>query len=204
MTERDEYEKLIELLNGRLVRLRKKNADFQDVPASLAQEIEELEREVARLETEKGDKYPQQNESVQVGGNVVGEFAGRDLNIHVSDLFVMGDKIGGDKISVGDVLTSVGIAIGKGATAVVYTGDQAASPVDRGELKKLFIPLLDEANKADPEIRPRLLDLTNDLVIEVMSGTSLEEDQSVASLIDMLVSTQPSSKDLVIKTFAPP
>jgi hypothetical protein len=199
MSEREEYEKLIELLNDRLARLRSRQAGFgENVPASLAQEIQELERELERLEVEMTEKYPEREAVVTVGGNFVtggGVLVGGD--------FVTGDKIGGDKLTVGDISSIYGVEIG--SSVAIKGGQQpAAQPGDREQFKKLFIPLLEHASQAEPDIRSRVLDLTNELVIEMMSGASLEEDQRVASLVDMLVSTQPSSKDLVIKTFRAP
>ncbi len=62
-----------------------------------------------------------QSGGVNVGGeaNVTasGDIVGRDKIVHGDE--VQGDKVAGDKITVGNISNATGVAIGRGAQAVV-------------------------------------------------------------------------------------
>lgn len=92
---------------------------------------------------------------VHVGGNVGGSIITGDKNTltQVGGDFVKGDKVGGDKvggdkISVGDIIGSTGVAIGRKAQAHVEQGISGA------DLAALFQAIYQkvEARPADPDV----------------------------------------------------
>jgi hypothetical protein len=111
------------------------------------------------------------------------------------------DQVAGDKITGGDISSIYGVPVSRSSTAQKVATKTGA--LDRDHLKKLFIPLMDEASNAPAEVRPRVQDWVNDLLFEMMSG-SKSDDGQIASLIDMIASALPGSKDVIIRTFQDP
>ncbi len=84
----------------------------------------------------EGEKPAGQSFNISVGGNVNGKMnvAGGDIN----ETNIAGDNVTGDKISVGSISGSTGVAIGRGSSATVNQGADAA------ELAKVFADMFSQ------------------------------------------------------------
>lgn len=156
----------------------------------MAEEKKKNDKDKVRTGDIGGDAYI--GDRVNTGG---GDFVGRDM---VTGDKVMGDKVSGDKISVGDVSGS-GIAIGRGASASVTTGDTYSGDF-RGAITSVHstlsnvsqsigsIPKADDQDKADLE----QLVASLDKVLQEMVRHKPErgdDAEAVAELTKRLVDT---------------
>jgi hypothetical protein len=133
-----------------------------------------------------------------VGGNVNvggGDFIGRD-KVRVGHV-VQGDEVRGDKITVGDIAGSTGIAIGRGAKATVTSGPAVGSQ----DLDRLFTPLMDALRNAPSEKRHEALQMAEALKEEVAKGKNANDDR-MATLLDGLVERVPAVVSPVVNMFA--
>jgi len=104
-----------------------------------------------------------------VGGDVRiegGDFVGRDKVVYGDE--VHGNKVGGDKITVGNISGSAGIAIGRGAQATVVQ-----EGLDANEIARLFAIVYRriEARPDDPNVdKEELTGITQEIQREIAKG----------------------------------
>lgn len=85
-----------------------------------------------------------------------------------------GDEVGGDKITVGDISGSKGIAIGRGAKAHLQIS------VDEQTLVRVFSPVYEkiETRPPDPKVdKDEIVDKVKRIENEVQKGESAEPDK---------------------------
>lgn len=177
MGDKEKYERLLKNLYKKLARLRERQAEFGDnVPDSMTQEIEDLEDEIARIKKEKP------------------ELADQSMTAEEGSAIYNVEKVAGDKITGGDIDMIYGVDVKRSSTS---------QKVDREQLKKMFIPLMDKASNAPDLKREKAIILVNELMVEMMSNPK-GNDEQVARMIDSLVKTLPESHSLVVQTFSDP
>lgn len=118
----------------------------QPAPDPLGEITREEAVKVGRTIDTGGGMYVERD--VKTGA---GDFIAGDKVVHGDEVHgdkVLGDKVGGDKISVGDITSSTGIAIGRGAQATVSQG------LGGDEIARLFEAIYQqiEARPADPDV----------------------------------------------------
>ena len=127
-----------------------------------------------------------------VGGGVNtqgGHFVGRDMT-------VQGDKVGGDKISVGDV-SGTGVAIGSSAN--VQMGLAAA------DVAQALAPVLAavQTNAADAATQVAAMQEVETLKAELAKGKDAD-DSRIASILDGLANLVPGAVAAVVSAFGAP
>jgi hypothetical protein len=105
---------------------------------------------------------------------------------------VHGDKTGGDKITVGNISGSQGVAIGRGARADV----QVQSGIGERELMQLFAPLLAEVAQQEPAAVAQV----QALKAEVARGDNAD-DEKMADLISDIADAAPSVVEGLVNLF---
>ena len=109
----------------------------------------------------------------------------------------MDDKIGGDKITVGDISNATGIASGDGASASV---NQGIPPAD---LSNLFAPLMQAIQNAPADKQGEATQKAAELQQEAAKGDKAD-DRRMAKLIDSLAALVPGAVSTVVSIFATP
>lgn len=133
-----------------------------------------------------------------VGGNLNtggGDFVGRDKVVSGDE--VHGDKTGGDKITVGDITDSAGVAIGSGAQARVNYG------LSGREIEGLFLPVLEAIRQGSSASKPQALQMTEQLQQEAAKGESAN-DGIVAALMNGVVELAPGAVSALVSAFTSP
>jgi hypothetical protein len=131
-----------------------------------------------------------------IGGGVTtsgGDFVGRDKVVH-------GDQVRGDKISVGNVTGSSGVAIGRGASAVVNQGVQG------GDLATLFAAIYRqiETRADDPAVdRDEIRQTVERVEQEVGKGEAANPDK-VKRWLTTLSDLAPDIVTAVVRVLANP
>jgi hypothetical protein len=105
------------------------------------------------------------------------------------------DNIGGDKITIGNITGSTGIAVGEDAQAIVNQGASGA------DLDSLFAPLMVAAREAVPERRNKAIQKAEELRRELANG-SRADDRRMAKLIEELALSVPSTVSPITAIFA--
>jgi hypothetical protein len=110
---------------------------------------------------------------INVGGDVKGDMkiAGRDI--------VEGDQVAGDKITVGDISGSKGIAIGRGASAVVTEGRDTAA------LEQVFADIVARLDALQDVDKQDIADAklnVEEIKVEAMKGEEADEGFLAARL----------------------
>jgi hypothetical protein len=185
LARRDELPRLIDL-----VRQERPNAVWTGVPAnfSLPGGLETPEKTPPATANYYGPvTFNQQGQVVHgLQANIAGD-------AHINHI---GDKIEGDRITVGNISGSSGIAIGRGAQATVTTttvtgGDPA--------LVDLFAPLRALAASDAPDMAARVAELE----AHAARGAAAD-DAAMAGLIQDLADADPVLKAAVAALFARP
>ena len=167
----------------------------QPAPDPLGEIVGEETMEVRRRVDTGGGAYMEGGVDTE-GGN----FIGRDKIVHGDEVHgdkVGGDKVGGDKITVGDITSSTGVAIGRGAQATVTTG------IPGQDLDRLFAPLMNVLREAPPEKRDEAIEKAEALKNEVAKSKDAD-DSRMAKLLDGLVELVPGAVSALVSAFASP
>lgn len=133
-----------------------------------------------------------------IGGGVKvdgGDFVGRDKITHGDE--VKGNKVVGDKITVGDISGSTGIAIGRGAQSNVNQGVASA------DLAAIFAPLAQAIQSAPADRRDEAAQKVQQLQAEAAKGDKAD-DRRMAKLIDSLAELVPGAVSTLVGIFATP
>ncbi len=133
-----------------------------------------------------------------IGGNLDnrgGSFVGRDKIVYGDE--VRGDKVLGDKTTVGDITGSTIGVIGRVEQSTVTVGIPAA------DLERLFAPIMAAAQQADPAQRQAAEQAAQELKAEAGKGKKAD-DTRLAKLIDGLVGLVPAAVTAVVSAFASP
>jgi hypothetical protein len=133
-----------------------------------------------------------------IGGNLDnrgGSFVGRDKIVYGDE--VRGDKVLGDKTTIGDITGSTVGVIGRVEQSTVTVGVPAA------DLERLFAPIMAAAQQADPAQRQAAEQTAQELKAEAGKGKQAD-DTRLARLIDGLVGLVPAAVTAVVSAFASP
>jgi hypothetical protein len=157
------------------------------------------------MSNEQNDK-PGSSQSVNTaGGTFVG---GGDSNIGNTsvqgDLVqgdkVAGDKVLGDKITVGDIIGSSGVAIGRNASATVTTG---LSATDAAQLFNAIYAKI-EARPADPNIGKDEIKETVQRIQQEASAGDQANESKLRRWLMFLAGIAPDIFDVTVATLASP
>jgi hypothetical protein len=129
---------------------------------------------------------------VNTGG---GDFVARDKVIKEQEVRI--DRVGGDKITIGDVGSGAAVAAGKGAYA------SAGSGLSSVELDALFSQLTTILEDTPAEYKSTALEKVESLKTEVAKGEEADDSQ-LAKLIDSLIALAPGAVSAVVSVFASP
>ncbi len=133
-----------------------------------------------------------------IGGNLDnrgGSFVGRDKIVYGDE--VRGDKVLGDKTTVGDITDSTVGVISRVKQSTVTVGIRAA------DLDRLFAPIMAAAQQAEPAQRQAAEHTVQELKAEAGKGKQAD-DSRLATLIDGLVGLVPAAVTAVVSAFASP
>ncbi len=133
-----------------------------------------------------------------IGGNLDnrgGSLVGRDKIVYGDE--VRGDKVLGDKTTIGDITGSTIGVIGRVEQSTVTVGIPAA------DLERLFAPITAAAHQADPAQRQAAEQTAQALKAEAGKGKQAD-DTRLARLIDGLVGLVPAAVTAVVSAFASP
>lgn len=133
-----------------------------------------------------------------IGGNLDnrgGSFVGRDKIVYGDE--VRGDKVLGDKTTIGDITGSTIGVIGRVEQSTVTVGVPAA------DLERLFAPIMAAVQQADPAQRQAAEQTAQELQAEAGKGKKAD-DTRLADLIDGLVGLVPAAVTAVVSAFASP
>lgn len=135
-------------------------------------------------------------EGVTIGGQQV-NISGQKGDIgHIGDV-VQGDKVGGDKITVGSISGDSSVVIGRGSSQVVTKIEQGGG--SDAKLDALFSPLAALAAAQDPALTGKV----NELKAQVSLGSSADDD-AVANLIFDITGAAPDTKATIVALFSLP
>ncbi len=148
------------------VRVERPFIDWQDIPANF-----ELPASVAQEDMRQVIQY-----------NVYGDM-------------VQGNKVGGDKITVGNISGSSGVAIGRGASANVTTYQDKSAP----DLAPLFAPLQTIVARQNPAFSSKV----NQLKAQVELGSAAHDSQ-VAGLVADIAEGAPAAQPALTALFHNP
>lgn len=137
-----------------------------------------------------GASGPRVNIGGDVGGNV--EIAGKDI-IH-------GDVVGGDKISVGDIKDSKGVAIGRDAQASVTEGVDSAALAEALSAIEARLKALENIDAQDVS---DATETTEELFEEIQKGDEADEG-FLARRFRNLARMGPDIVDVVTQTLLNP
>jgi hypothetical protein len=111
------------------------------------------------------------------------------------DVIVHGDMVGGDKITIGNIIGSTGVAVGRDASAIV-SGAEAGQRFDH-----LFRPLMATLRTASVAGRDQALLAADGLEREVALGAAAD-DARMAALIRAIVDVVPDAAPVLAALFA--
>ncbi len=107
------------------------------------------------------------------------------------------DTVSGDVIKVGNISNSAGVAIGRGASAVVTSG------ITGPELDRLFGPLVEAARALRNGKRDDAVQVAEELKAEVAKGKNAD-DGRMGKLIDGFIGLAPGAVSVVVAAFGSP
>jgi uncharacterized protein YjbI with pentapeptide repeats len=116
---------------------------------------------------------------------------------YVEAHYNLGEVTYGDKITVGSITESEGVAIGRGARSSVSMG------VSTDQIENLFRPLQDAARNSPLEKRNEPLQTLQEIKAEMAKGQQAD-DSRIAELIDEFVDLVPAAESTLLSTFAMP
>lgn len=172
---------LIEKQKKRLRDLEKQRSVYGErTPDEIESQIEELSEQIATLE--------QELEEMGVGGV---EISGATKWVGSQ---VGGDKVSGDRISVGDV-SGMNVAIGRGASSKI----RKSYELDRDFLNQVFAAL----STLVAQEEPAAVAMVHELKAEIRHGKDAD-DEKVADLISEIAEAAPAVVDTLVELFSNP
>jgi hypothetical protein len=179
-----------------------RESDFDELYDAIEEKMKESVQEESVVER-KGEERQggrEQNPSTVIGhvqGHVIDRPSGP---IHIGDNITAQEIVHGDKIQVGNISNSTGVAIGRGAQAKV----EQHSGMSAEEIAKIFSMLQQYVEKMPPgDEKNETKDALEKLQKEANKGDAADESR-VQKYLNFLADTAPDIWEVAVDTFINP